>query len=119
MTDCIFCKIIRGDISATVVYNGPTVTAFRDIHPVAPVHILIVPNQHIDDIRDPRAVAGNILADMFAVANQVADAEGIAESGYRLFFNYGQHGGLVVPHLHLHLVGGQHLGPMVSRGVSS
>ena len=115
MTDCIFCKIVNGEIPAEVVYNGTNVTAFRDINPVAPVHILIVPNRHIDHIRDPRAFEDDVLKEMIQVANQVADMEGVAESGYRLLVNYGPDANLVVPHLHLHLIGGRPLGPMVAR----
>ncbi len=115
MTDCIFCKIVAGDIPADIVYKGEQVTAFRDINPVAPVHILIIPNHHIDDIRDSRAFEGDVLKEMVRVANEVAAMEGIAESGYRLLINYGPDANLVVPHLHLHLIGGKPLGPMVAR----
>ena len=115
MTDCIFCKIIAGEIRADVVYKGEQVTAFRDINPVAPVHILIIPNRHVDDIRDPRAFENDVLKEMFQVANEVAAMEGVAESGYRLLINYGPDANLVVPHLHLHLIGGKPLGPMVAR----
>ncbi len=114
MTDCIFCKIVNGEIPADVIYNGVNVTAFRDINPVAPVHVLIVPNRHIDHIRDPRAVEDDVLKEMFQVANEVAAMEGVAESGYRLLINYGPDANLVVPHLHLHLIGGKPLGPMVA-----
>jgi histidine triad (HIT) family protein len=114
MTDCIFCKIISGDIPADIIYNGANVTAFRDINPVAPVHILIIPNNHIDHIRDWRALDGDILKEMFQVANEVAVMEGVNESGYRLLINYGPDANLVVPHLHLHLIGGKPLGPMVA-----
>ena len=117
MTDCIFCKIVAGEIPADIVYRGEQVTAFRDINPVAPVHILIIPNRHIDDIRDPRAFEGDVLKEMYQVANEVAAIEGIAgpEAGYRLLINYGKDANLVVPHLHLHLIGGKPLGPMVAR----
>jgi len=115
MTDCIFCKIVAGDIPADIVYSDEQVTAFRDINPVAPVHILIIPNRHVDDIRDQRAFKGDLLKEMIQVANEVAAMEGIAESGYRLLINYGPDANLVVPHLHLHLIGGKPLGPMVAR----
>ncbi len=113
MTTCIFCKIVNGEIPATVVYKNAHVTAFRDIHPAAPVHILVIPNQHIDDISDTRAFGDDVLAQMFQAANLVAASEGISESGYRLLLNYGPDASLTVPHLHLHLLGGRHLGPMV------
>jgi histidine triad (HIT) family protein len=115
MTDCIFCKIVAGDIPADIVYSDEQVTAFRDINPVAPVHILIIPNRHVDDIRDQRAFEDDLLKEMIQVANEVAAMEGIAESGYRLLINYGPDANLVVPHLHLHLIGGKPLGPMVAR----
>lgn len=114
MTDCIFCKIVNGEAPAQVVYNGVNVTAFRDVNPAAPVHILIVSNRHIDDIRDPRAFEDDVLKEMFQVANEVAEMEGVAASGYRLLINYGPDANLMVPHLHLHLLGGKPLGPMVA-----
>ena len=113
MSDCIFCKIVSGDIPATVVYRDETVTAFRDIHPAAPIHILVVPNRHVDDICDVRALAPGLLPAMFGAANHVAQEEGVGESGYRLLLNYGPDANLTVPHLHLHVLGGRALGPMV------
>ena len=114
MTDCIFCKIINGEMPAEIVYNGTNTTAFRDINPAAPTHILIVPNRHVEHIRDWGAFDGDILKEMFQTANQVAQMEGIDGSGYRLILNYGPDANLIVPHLHLHLVGGRPLGPMVA-----
>ncbi len=113
MSNCIFCRIASGDLPANVVYQNADVTAFRDIHPAAPVHVLIIPNQHIDNICDERAYSSDILGRMFQAANQIAAVEGLAESGYRLLLNYGPDASLSVPHLHLHLLGGRHLGPMV------
>lgn len=113
MSDCIFCKIVAGDIPAAIVYRDADVTAFRDIHPAAPVHVLVVPNQHVDSIRDVRALAPSILPAMFRAANHVAQQEGVGESGYRLLLNYGPDAALTVPHLHLHVLGGRPLGPMV------
>lgn len=114
MTDCIFCKIVRGDIPAAIVYRDETVTAFQDIHPAAPVHILVVPNQHVDDIRDARALAPGLLPAMAQAANLVAQQAGVGESGYRLLLNYGPDANLTVPHLHMHVLGGRPLGPMVA-----
>ncbi len=116
MTDCIFCRIVSGEISAALVYQDETVTAFRDINPAAPVHILVVPNQHVDDIRDARALAPDIMPAMVRVANIVAQQAGVGESGYRLLLNYGPDANLTVPHLHLHVLGGRPLGPMVMPG---
>lgn len=111
----IFAKIIRGEIPADIVYQDDLVTAFRDINPQAPVHILIVPNQVIpsvnDLMEDDEQVAGRLLL----VAKKLAQQEGIAEDGYRLIINCNEHGGQEVFHLHLHLLGGRRLGPMLSR----
>jgi histidine triad (HIT) family protein len=107
--DCTFCKIIAGEIPSTKVYADEHITAFNDINPVAPVHILIVPNKHIEDnnhffLKD-EPVAGK----MFTVVRQLAQEKGIAESGYRLILNTGPDGRQEVPHLHLHLIGGQRM----------
>ncbi|NUQ38679.1 MAG: HIT domain-containing protein [Caldilineales bacterium] len=113
MNDCIFCKIVRGDLPAHVIHNGPNTLAFHDIQPQAPVHVLIIPTRHIDHIRDAHAFSDGLLDEMFQTANQAAELLGVAESGYRLLFNYGADANLVVPHLHLHLLGGKSLGRMV------
>jgi histidine triad (HIT) family protein len=106
MTDCIFCKIISGDIPSTNVYRDEQVTAFRDINPAAPTHILIVPNKHIDSvnllINDDEPLMGHL----FLVAKQLAAQEGIADDGYRLIANTGAGAGQTVHHIHLHLLGG-------------
>ena len=115
MSDCIFCKIVAGDIPADIVHKGPNTLAFRDINPQAPVHVLIIPNRHIEHIRDAGAFSSDILTEMFDTANKVAEMEGIEQSGYRLMFNFGRDGGMEVYHLHLHLLGGRPLGPMVVR----
>jgi histidine triad (HIT) family protein len=107
MTDCIFCKIISGDIPSTKVYADETVTAFRDINPVAPTHILIIPNKHIASINDLTPADETVTGHMFTVAQQLAAEEGIAETGYRSIINTGPDGGQVVFHLHLHLIGGR------------
>ncbi|MBN2501402.1 MAG: histidine triad nucleotide-binding protein [Anaerolineales bacterium] len=107
-TDCIFCKIIQGEIPSTTVHDDELVTAFRDINPVAPTHILIVPKKHIEDNNAFEAGADDaVAARLFAVAKQLAQAEGIAESGYRLIMNCGSDGGQEIQHLHLHLIGGR------------
>jgi histidine triad (HIT) family protein len=109
MTDCIFCKIIAGEIPSTNVYKDEQVTAFRDINPAAPTHILIVPNKHIDSanflIVDDEALIGHL----FTVAKDLAKQEGIAESGYRLTMNTNAEGGQTVFHIHLHLLGGRQM----------
>lgn len=106
MTDCIFCKIIKGEIPSTYVYHDEQVTAFRDLNPAAPTHILLVPNQHIDSVN---ALTNNdelLIGHLFTTAKQIAAQEGIAENGYRLIINTGSHGGQTVFHIHLHLLGG-------------
>ena len=109
MGDCIFCKIVAGTTKADIVYKDEHVTAFRDIHPVAPTHILIVPNRHIHSVgtltEADEAIAGRLLL----TARKLAEQEGIAEGGFRVIANTGVHGGQTVQHLHIHLLGGQHL----------
>ena len=107
MTDCIFCKIVDNDIKADIVYQDNQATAFRDINPAAPTHILIVPNQHIESVNTLGAEDERLIGHLFRVARQLAAQEGIAESGYRMITNTGAHGGQTVPHLHIHLMGGQ------------
>ena len=107
MSDCIFCKIITGEIPSTNVYIDEFVTAFRDINPVAPTHILIVPNKHIDSVNMLIPDDEPLIGKMFAVAKQLAAKEGIAENGYRLLVNTGEEAGQTVFHIHLHLLGGR------------
>lgn len=107
MSDCIFCKIITGEIPSTNVYKDEFVTAFRDINPVAPTHILIVPNKHIDSVNMLIPDDEPLIGKMFAVAKQLAAKEGIAENGYRLLVNTGEEAGQTVLHIHLHLLGGR------------
>jgi histidine triad (HIT) family protein len=108
MTDsCIFCKIVSSEIPADVVYRDEQVTAFRDINPVAPTHILIVPNRHIESVGTLKAEDEPLVGHLFTVASQLANEEGISKGGYRLITNTGVDGGQTVLHLHLHLIGGQ------------
>lgn len=111
----IFSKIIKGEIESDIVYRDDLVTAFRDIFPVAPVHILIVPNKEIPTLNDLSMEDEKIAGRMLLVAAKVAHQEGIAENGYRLIVNCNRHGGQEVFHLHMHLIGGKALGPMVYR----
>lgn len=106
-TDCLFCKIIAGEIPSESVYQDDLVMAFRDIHPVAPIHILIVPIKHIRDNNDFTPEDEPIIGRMFSIVKQLAAQEGIAEDGYRLIMNTGKNGRQEVPHMHLHLIGGQ------------
>ncbi len=108
--DCIFCKIVAGEIPSKQVYRDDLVTAFHDINPVAPVHVLIVPNEHILSVAAVKPEHEPLLGHMFTVARQIAEELGVAESGFRLVVNTGSDGGQDVYHLHMHLLGGKRLG---------
>ena len=107
--DCIFCKIVAGEIPSDTLYKDEEIIAFRDINPMAPTHLLIIPRKHIASLADLTEAESSLVADMVKVANQLAKSEGITESGYRVVINYGQQGGQLVPHLHMHLLGGRQL----------
>jgi len=109
----LFERIIAGEIPANIVYRDERVTAFRDIRPRAPTHILIVPNKPIPTANEIGDEDEALVGHLFTVARDLAKQEGIAEKGYRLIINCGDHAGMEVPHLHLHLVGGKPLGPMI------
>jgi len=113
--DTIFLKIVRGEIPADIVYRDDLVTAFRDISPQAPVHILIVPNHAIPTAADVTSRDEAALGRLFTAARTIAEREGLAHDGYRLIVNCKAHGGQEVDHLHLHLLGGEPLGPMRQR----
>ncbi len=110
----IFEKIIAGEIPADIVYRDDSVTAFRDINPKAPTHILIVPNTVIPTANDIMDKDEARIGHLITVAAKLARDEGIARNGYRLIINCNEHGGQEVFHLHLHLVGGKRLGPMIA-----
>ncbi|MFT6125348.1 MAG: histidine triad (HIT) family protein [Shewanella sp.] len=114
--ETIFSKIIRREIPADILYQDELVTAFRDIAPQAPTHILIIPNHLIATANDVKASDELALGRMITVAAKLADEAGIAEDGYRLIMNCNKHGGQEVYHIHMHLLGGKPLGPMLSRG---
>ena len=109
----LFTKIIQREIPAEIVYRDDQVTAFRDIRPQAPVHVLIVPNKEIPSVNDVEEEEEALLGHMFVVAKKVARKEGVADDGYRLMINCGKHGGQEIWHLHMHLFGGRPLGPML------
>ncbi len=113
--DTIFGKIVRGEIPADIVYQDDLVTAFRDIHPLTPIHILVVPNRAIPTLADVATDDEPVLGRMLRVAADLAAAEGISEKGYRVMINCREHGGQEIHHLHLHLLGGRRVGPMVAR----
>ncbi len=111
----LFEKIIAGELPATIVHKDERVTAFRDIRPAAPTHILIVPNKPIPTVNDIADTDESLIGHLVTVARDLARKEGIADDGYRLIINCNAHGGQEVYHLHLHLLGGRPLGPMVVR----
>ena len=113
--DTLFDKIVRREIPADIVFQDERVTAFRDISPQAPTHILIVPNKSIPTVNDVTPQDEAVLGHLFVVAAKLAAQEGIAEDGYRLIVNCNDHGGQVVFHLHMHLIGGRPLGRMAGR----
>ncbi len=106
-SSCIFCQIVARQIPADIVRESDRVVAFRDVSPVAPTHILLIPKEHIVDMRDIDDEHGGLLADIVQAATQLAGAEGIAESGWRLVSNVGADAGQSVFHLHFHLIGGR------------
>lgn len=112
MSDCLFCKIVKGDIPSTNVYKDEQVTAFRDINPAAPTHILIVPNQHIDSVNMMISDDEPLIGRLVGIAKLLAAQEGIAEGGYRLIINTGAEAGQTVFHIHMHLLGGRQLTKM-------
>ncbi len=107
--ECIFCKIVAGQAPSEMLYQDEQVTAFRDIHPVAPTHVLIIPNRHVASVNDLTADDEQVIGHLFSVARMLAEQEGIHQSGYRLIVNTGPHAGQLVFHLHLHLIGGQRM----------
>ena len=106
---CIFCQIIAGEIPAEIVYQDEEVIAFRDISPQAPIHLVIIPRTHIPSLAHLSESQLSLMGYMVDIANQLARREGIAERGYRLAMNCGGEGGQLVPHLHMHLLGGRRL----------
>jgi len=107
--DCIFCQIIAGKVPSQTLYQDEKVFAFRDINPQAPVHVLIIPKKHIPTVAHLSEADAPLAGHMITIANQLVKSEGIAKSGYRLVISCGKEGGQVVPHLHLHLLGGRQL----------
>ena len=109
MEDCIFCRIIAEQIPSDIVYRDDIVIAFKDIHPVTQVHLLIVPREHIAYLTDLTEKQSGLVGHMILVVNRLARQTGIAEKGFRVVINCGEEGGQVVKHLHLHLLGGRRM----------
>jgi histidine triad (HIT) family protein len=110
MDSCLFCRIVNGSIPSATVYQDEFVTAFRDIEPQAPVHVLVVPNEHVASINDLDESHDAVMARLLRAAKLVAEREGVAETGYRLAVNTGAHAMQSVGHLHIHLLGGRQMG---------
>jgi histidine triad (HIT) family protein len=113
--DCLFCKIVAREIPSTVVHETPTTMAFRDINPQAPVHVLVIPKAHHANLAEATKADPAVVADVMGSAAEVASIEGILADGYRTITNTGRYAGMEVPHLHVHVLGGRPLGPMLAR----
>jgi histidine triad (HIT) family protein len=107
--DCLFCKIAAGEIPSTEVYSDATIYAFRDIHPLAPTHVLVIPRRHIAKITDAGPEHAELLGRLLLKANEIAAREGLTQNGFRYVLNCGSWGGQVIQHLHLHILGGRPL----------
>ncbi|HEU4349704.1 MAG TPA: histidine triad nucleotide-binding protein [Actinoplanes sp.] len=112
--NCLFCRIVAGEISATVVHETDTTLAFRDISPKAPVHVLVIPKEHHPDVVTLARAAPDLASDVLATAAAVAEAEGLLGDGFRVLFNNGRYAGQEVFHVHAHVLGGKPLGPMLA-----
>jgi histidine triad (HIT) family protein len=110
-TDCIFCRIARGELGTEFVAENRSAVAFRDIQPHAPTHVLVVPRTHLDSLKHLGTADDGLAGELLALAAEVAHREGIADSGYRVLINTGSDAGQTVLHLHLHVLGGKRLSP--------
>ena len=116
MAEDIFCKIIRGEINADFVYRDEEFIVIKDINPQAPIHLLVVPIKHVDSLEDfMEGSESCLLGRALLIAHKTAQQEGMAEKGYRLIMNEGEYGGKLVPHLHIHLLGGKKLGSKIVK----
>ncbi len=114
MNDCIFCKIINKEIPSTIVYEDEEILAFKDIHPVTPVHILVIPKKHISSLAEIKKEDEAVIGKIYTAINKIAKQEGILEKGFRVIVNCGEDGGQEVKHLHFHLLGGKKLGTKIA-----
>ena len=111
--DCIFCKIIKGDIPSSKVYEDEEILAFNDINPAAPIHVLVIPKKHIKSLADMQDGDEKIISKIYKVINEIAEKQGFEEKGYRVIVNCGKDGGQEVGHLHFHLLAGKQLGEKI------
>lgn len=110
MNNCIFCKIINKEIPSNIVYEDEEILAFRDINPVAPVHILVIPKKHIESVIELKEEDEKVVGKIYTVINKISKQENIDKKGFRIVVNCGEDGGQEVKHLHFHLLGGKKLG---------
>jgi len=113
MTDCVFCKIVNKQIPAEILFEDDLVLAFKDVRPIAPVHVLIIPKEHIASVVDLRDQQEKLAGRMIIAAKNIAQQLDISPNGYKLLFRVGRHGGQEVPHIHLHLLGGARLSEII------
>ena len=113
MNDCLFCKIIKGDIPSDKVYEDEEILAFKDINPAAPIHILVIPKKHISSLIDIEPEDEMLIRKIYSVINKIAEQQGVKEKGYRVIVNCGEDGGQEVMHLHFHLLAGRKLGEKI------
>lgn len=113
MNDCLFCKIIKGDIPSDKVYEDEEILAFKDINPAAPIHILVIPKKHISSLIDIEPEDEMLIGKIYSVINKIAEQQGVKENGYRVIVNCGEDGGQEVMHLHFHLLAGRKLGEKI------
>lgn len=112
MSDCIFCRIAEGELPAKVVFEDHELMAFDDVNPKAPVHVLIIPREHLSTMNEPGPEHQELLGKMMLTAARIAQERGVSEGGYRVLVNCNADGGQEVFHLHMHIIGGRRLGPM-------
>ena len=113
MEDCIFCKIIRGEIPSTKVYEDDEILAFNDVNPAAPIHILVIPKKHINSLADMKPEDEKLVGKIYGVINKIAEKEGFKDEGFRVIVNCGKNGGQELMHLHFDILAGRKLGEKI------
>ncbi|MGA2526832.1 MAG: histidine triad nucleotide-binding protein [Smithellaceae bacterium] len=109
MSDCIFCKVVEGKIHCTKIYEDDQILAFDDIHPMAPVHVVVIPKKHVSTLMDIDTKSSSVANNLINAAQKVAQIKGIAAKGFRIVINCNDEGGQIVFHLHMHVLGGRKL----------